>query len=83
MQATEATLTSSSSVRRCTSGEQLMGVLVVSTEEVSLRHSLSSSLVTDAEYLVLGNERLGVGKLLSSFVGEEQLDEELDEPLLL
>ena len=78
----QAALTSS--VRRCTCGEQLTGVLVVNTDEVSLRHSLSSSrsLVTDAEYLVLGNERLGVGKLLSSFVGEEQLEEKLDTPLL-
>ena len=55
-------------------------MLVVSTDEVSLWHSLSSSrsLATDAEYLVLGNERLGVGKLLSPFVGEEQLDEKLE-----
>ena len=73
-----------SSFRRCTCGEQLTGVLVVSTDEVSLWHSLSSSrsLATDAEYLVLGNERLGVGKLLSPFVGEEQLDEKLDDPPL-
>ena len=69
-------------MRRCTCGEQLTGVLVVSTDEVSLWHSLSSSLATDAEYLVLGNERLGVGKLFSPFVGEEQLDEKLDDPPL-
>ena len=63
-----------------------MGVVVVRTEEVSLKHSLASlSLVTNAEYLVPGNERLGVGRLFSSFVvGEEQLDEQSDdEPLLL
>ena len=63
-----------------------MGVLVVRTDEVSLKHSLissSRSLATDAEYLVLGNDRLGVGRLLgSSFVGEEHSDEKLHEPLL-
>ena len=86
MQATVLTDSSSSSVRRCTCGEQLMGVVVVRTEEVSLKHSLASlSLVTNAEYRVPGNERLGVGRLFSSFVvGEEQLEEQLDdEPLLL
>ena len=64
----------SSSVRRWTCGEQLMVVLVVKTEEVKLKHS-SLSLDTNAEYFP-GNERLGVGRLLSSLVGEEQLERE-------
>ena len=59
-----------------------MGVVVVITEEVSLKHSLSSlSLATDAEYLPTGNERLGVGGSLC--VGEEQFEEQLEEPRLL
>ena len=62
-----------------------MGVVVVRIEEVSLKHSLPSlSLATKVEYLPAGNDRLGVGRLLGSlFVGEEQFEEQLEEPLRL